>query len=274
MVQSVRERHEALEEDFQREAASLGIDVCAYRLFNDDPGETTALSVAKAIETFQALLSNVYGALKTRGPRTGARLPADVVAETSLNFGYAFSGSVGLAFTLPNARLLFGESQLDEAFSTIATMSKAEQPGEIAVFAERLGPASVRALYKWSSTLGTAGMGADIQWRRDAEIRGSVTLESVELDRLAATIGQTSDAQTESVTLSGMLVALDTERRSFRLVFEVGDDIHGVVGPSVSFDEPARVPARYQATMTKETRVQYATEVDDVTWILERLTLV
>ena len=73
---------------------------------------------------------------------------------------------------------------------------------------------------------------------------------------------------------AGMLVALATDKRTFRLAFEGADHVSGSLSPILSFEVPARVPARYTADLTKRSRVRYSAETDEVTWVLNRLELV
>lgn len=56
----------------------------------------------------------------------------EIVAETALTFGYTFPGSVGIVFTMPNERLLIGETALDEADRKVFDMAKAQTPDQIA----------------------------------------------------------------------------------------------------------------------------------------------
>ena len=54
-----------------------------------------------------------------------AKLGADAIAETSLNFGYSFAGSVGMVFTMPSQfAKLFDDSDLDQAMKAIVRMAK------------------------------------------------------------------------------------------------------------------------------------------------------
>src|SRR5205085_948706 len=154
-----------LEDDFRALAERKSLDVCSYRMFNAT--DRFKLSgFAKALADFQTTFSLTYDALKN-GPKQRARLTPEVEAETSFEFGYAFSGSVGVVMTFENERLLLGETLLDEAMSVMFEMAKATTSAEIAAFAKRIGPPPIRALYQWASDHLAADMGADIEWRKD-----------------------------------------------------------------------------------------------------------
>jgi hypothetical protein len=273
MTKSVERRQHALEEAFLREANGLGIDVCSYRLIGDDE-RPRALSVARALETFQSLVSNVYAAIKTGQPRSKGKISDAVMSETGFGFGYVYPGSLGVVLTLPNDRLLIGDTNLDVSMRTVFDMARADGAGDIVGYADTLGPAAVRALYRWSFAHGAAGLGADIEWRRELDVHAELFLQAPELDRLANAIAQTGDPVSEEVTILGKLVGIDTARRTFHFTFENQPDIKGTLAEGVSpEDNPALVPALYTANLTKTTRPRYAVDEDEVKWVLNSLHL-
>ena len=271
-VSSLEQRRQALEQTFEETAHGLGVDVCSYRIFAED-AQPSAVSVARALETFQAWVSLVYGAIKQKAPRRSWNLPADLVQATCFSFGYAFPGSVGFALTLPNERLLMGESTLDESIQLTFQMARSQTPAEIAEYAERVGPVPVRAMYRWTKALVSSGIGADIQWRRESlSSNRGLLIQVPELEHLKTTIEATSDAKRETVTLSGMLVGFHSERGTFDLHLEGRARIFGRLSENLNLAEPARVPYRYSAKMTKITQTNYSTDTDEVTWMLDALT--
>ncbi|HLF71493.1 MAG TPA: hypothetical protein VI759_05010 [Dehalococcoidia bacterium] len=273
MVRSMRTSQQELEATFLSEVDSLGIDVCSYRFFSPISEQLNIGSLGRALDSFQTLISNVFAAVRTRAPRGSSNLSADAIAESSLQFGYTFAGSVGFVLTVPNERRLFGDSALDEAINTVFDMAKAETPSDVAAFAERLGSPSVRALYRWARTHSLSGIGADLEWRRQDNIRGALFMQLPDLDHLTSTIEATSDATTLEVPLSGMLVGLQQERRTFDMAFEDGSHIHGTIGDelmsSISLDNPLAIPARYFVRLTKTTRTRYSMDEDEESWVLD-----
>jgi hypothetical protein len=272
MTRSVEDQHKALEQTFLHEANNLGIDVCNYRLIGENE-QPRAASVARALETFQSLVSTVYAAVKSGAPRMAGRLSATVVSESSFGFGYTYPGSLGVVLTVPNERFLVGESKLDESVSVVFNMARSEQSFEIAQYAETLGPAAVRAMHKWSTALANSGLGADIEWWRDAHVQAELVMQPPEFDRLAKTIEATGDPVVAELTAFGLLVGIDTARRTFHLTFENAADIRGKLGDAVSLAEPAHVPARYTAWLTRTTKPRYAVEQDEIEWTLHKLEL-
>lgn len=275
-LRSLEKRQRVLEQQFLEETDRLGLEVCSYRLFSDAE-QPKAAAVGRTLETFQALVSTIYGAVRDQRPRKRISMSPEAAAESAFDFGYAFAGSVGFVFTIPNQRLLIGASDLsqgsflDQSIGHVFTLSRADTPDEIAGHAQVLGPAAIRAMYKWTDAHLSAGLGVDIQWRRGPEVRAEVRLQVPEIDRLQTTIEATSEAEETTITLSAMLRALHADRRTFVLAVEGGDTIHGSLADSITLDEPLRLPLRYTATLTKTTRTQYSTEQAEVTWRLDAL---
>jgi len=269
-VRSLEKRQRALEQAFLEETERQGVDVCSYRVFTDAE-RPKALAVARALESFQALVSSMYGAIKDRRPRKTSRLSAEAAAESMFDFGYAFPGSVGFVLTIPNERLLFGGSDLDQSIERILEISQAENPADIAKYAETLGPAPIRAMYKWTEAHLAGSLGVDIQWRRALDVRTEVRLQVPQLAQLRTAIEATSIEEDSEVTLSAMLRMFNADNRSFALAFEGGDTIRGVLADDFQLKEPLRVPLRYTAWLTKKTKRHLSTDQEEVRWILNRL---
>ena len=270
MAESLLNRRESLESAFLAEANSLGIDVCSYRLFGERD-RPTILGLAKVLGDFQTLVSVVYDAIKTHVPKERARFGLDVAAATSLEFGYSFAGSLGIVLTIPNERLLIGESVLDEAVQTIFGMAKATQPGHILEHARQLGPAPVRALYRWAAGHAQSGLGVDIEWRRERVIRSHLLAQRPELERLYLTIEATSEETVEEQELGCDLVGADVTRRSFHIRLEDGQDIRGSFKEAISASHTVELPKRYRVKLRRTTRVKYSTEEEEVTFELLNL---
>ena len=170
-LRSVQKRQRNLERDFAEEANKAGVEVCSYRLFTEE-GMPSITALAKALDSFQTLISSVYDALKN-GPKHRRRLSKEIVKETSLSFGYAFSGSVGMVLTLPNIQLLprGSASLLDESIGFLFQMAKATTIGEMANFTLKVGFPPIRALSEWSKVHADHNLGVDIEWGVQKQIK-------------------------------------------------------------------------------------------------------
>jgi len=269
-MRSLQKRYKKLQGDFLAAADELGVDVCSYRLFPDETTPTLT-GIVSALGGFQSLFSIVYDA-RRNGPKKIARLSPEVVRESSFGFAYSFSGSLGLVLTLPNERLLFQEvdTAIDEAMKTIFTMSKLAEPSEILAFAQNIGVAPIRALYKWADDHVKAGLGADIQWRRGEQVRASLLVQRPELERLKQTIDVTSDTEEVELDLTGELVGADIKSHTFHMTS--GDmEYRGRFTDAIGPEHAVTLPKTYRAKVRKTTKIYYSTEKEDVFYFLLRL---
>lgn len=272
MMKSIEKRYQKLESDFMAAVDSLGVDVCAYRIFGEEE-RPTLKALSSILGDFQTLVSTVYDAIKTTVPKVRARISAEVVAETEFRFGYTFPGSVGVVLTIPNQRLLIGESHLDESLQVISKMAKVHDSPEVLEYAKRLGPASVRALYRWAYDHAESGLGVDIEWRRQQVIRTHLFAQQPELERLYQTIGMTSEERISELTVHADLVGVDVARRTFHVKLDTGEDIRGSLAKDINISEKQTVelPKRYKAHIIKTEKIYYSTEEEVTSYNLLNL---
>ena len=266
---SLEKRQQSLESQFAATAAEQGIDICTYRLFGVD--NPPILSLASALVDFQTLVTVVYDAIKSSVPKIRTRVGAESRSETTFNFGYSFPGSVGLVLTIPNERLLIGESNLDATISAIFELAKATEPSTILGFAKRLGPASISAMYKWALDLDQSGLGADTQWRRDQHVRAHLLAQRPELEQLHRAIGQTSDETSDDLVFEGLLTGADVDSKSFHMQMVSGEHIRGSFTEAISPSQTVELPKRYRASIRRTVTFKYSTELEKITYHLLRL---
>lgn len=269
-MKSLQKRFENLQADFLTVARTLGIDVCTYRLFPDDQ-KPTARGLANALGDFQSLFSVVYDAIRT-GPKRTAHIGDQILKDSSFGFAYSFSGSLGVVLTLPDEVLLLEDidTAFDKVVQLIFEMAKAENPEDILVFAQKLGPAPVRTLYRWADDHVKAGLGAEIQWRRREEIKLSLLIQRPELQHLAETINKTSDEQYSEFEFTGELVGADVITHTFHMKSDERE-IKGRFSDAISPDHAVTVPRPYRARIGKTTRVYYSTDREDESFFLLEL---
>jgi hypothetical protein len=272
MMKSLEKRYEKLEADFMAEVDSLGVDVCAYRMFGEEE-HPTLRALSSVLGDFQNLVSTVYDAIKTAVPKIRARISAEIAAETEFRFGYTFPGSVGVVLTIPNQRLLIGESYLDESLRVISEMARVHDSPEVLKYAKRLGPASIRSLYNWAYDHAESGLGVDMEWRRQQIIRTRLFAQRPELERLHQIINLTSEERVSELTVYANLVGVELTRRSFHLKLDTGEDIRGSLAEDIDISEKQTVelPRRYKAQIIKTEKIRYSTEQEDISYNLVNL---
>jgi hypothetical protein len=246
-----------LQLQFSEAAARLGVEVCRYRAF-DDQEQSIAGPALGAIADFQTLLSVVYASLKY-GRRTRAVIPADVAEDTALQFGFAFSGSIGVVLTVRTDTNLFGESYFDDSVDMIFAMAKARTPKDITAFAEKLGPGAINAMYRWVNDNASHGLGADIEWRRGDDIRGRLFIQRQDLSKLKTAIEETGGIEEKTITVIGTLVMADADTGRFKFKREGLPIIRGTVEPgAIDRTHEATVPRMYKARIRKTVRTRFA----------------
>ena len=188
-LRSAQKRRRTLERAFATEANKVEVDVCSYRLFTEK-GVPSIAALSEVLGYFQTLFSLVYDALKN-GPKKRSRLSREIVNETSLGFGYVFSGSVGMVMTLPKERLLSNETRFDESMKLIFQMAKAADANEMAAFEAEIGSPPIKAIYDWAKAHEDHDLGADIEWIRQEQIKSKLFIQKPELKALRNVIDET-----------------------------------------------------------------------------------
>ena len=253
-----------LEAEFREAAADAQVDVVSYRLFEGRQRPTMAL-VGKAMDSFQTLYAILYAAVSSKHPRDNARLSAHALEQSSFEFAYAFSGSVGFVFTMPNERLLFGNTELDQAMRNLFALARSSTRDDIRQFARSFGFAAVRALHKWTEALSISHTGADIQWKKAEVDNDSLLLQPAQVEALRNLIDQTTDTEVDESSFGGVLLGFDFKTRHFRFVPDSGGSM--ITGYAA---DPAELPTRlvlrvgYIATIRTVTKIRYSVEKAEV----------
>jgi hypothetical protein len=268
---SLLKRQNSLEQAFAALADHEMIDVCRYSFIPEESDRYPLLSLTKILTEFQELVTTVFDAVKTGKPKSRATHNAEIVQQSSFDFGYAAAGSLRIALMVPNERLLLVESDLDRSIDLVFQAMEAKEVKEISDLTPVIGIAAVKKLYQLADDHAKYALSADIQWRRNGEIRKRVVVQPPEFENLRAEINKKSEKSVEPITLRGRLVGLDVELGSFHMTFAEGDDISGKLAPTYTGGKPAEVPGNYTAKLLKETVIHYSTQEDRVSYQLLEL---
>lgn len=267
---TLRKRQRDLEAQFAQATADQFLDVCSYRLFPDqkEHDRPTLAALTRTLYDFQVLVTQVYAAIKRETPKPTGHVTADEAAATQFGFAYTFSGSVGVVLTLPNERLLLGETDLDRAIKTVFEMAKVRTSEQVQEYAKRLGAGPIRVLYKWVSDQVVSGLSSQIEWRRNQEVRTGVIAQWPELESLKQAIEATSEEEVTPIKRTGYLVGADFKARSFHMTFETGPDIRGKMSEGI---KEITWPRIYTAHLTKTTKIYYSSDRPVEFYYLEAL---
>lgn len=268
-IRALEKRVRMLEARFEELAKNQYLDICDYRLIAAIPDRYPIAAVGTALSTFQNMVTVFFDAIKT-GPKTRARVAADVAELASMNLGYTYAGSLGFTLTVPNERLLLVGSDLDLAIERAFQVINATEIDDIAALAREVGVASIRSAYGWAKHHARFQMSADIEWKRGSEVRNRTTAHSEQLARLADLIEKTSEVTQEQVTLVGTLVGVDTHLGTFHFEPETGESIRGRLAETFGVENPVRIPSVVTVELSKRTKVHYSIEKEEITWELRR----
>ncbi len=270
---SLLKRQEKLKRSFAREAANKFIDVCNYGLLPTEGERYPILAMSKIMADFQELVTVVLDAIRTGKPKMRARPSAENIQLSSFDFGYATAGSLRIAMTIPNERLLVGGSDLDRAISAIFGLMKDSTPSTVTEFASTVGVAAIKKIYELADDHQKYGLDADVIWGRDQEVRDRVNVQAPQFERLCKIIDEKSEELSEPMELTGRLAGLDVDLKTFHMTFPEGADISGHLSPDFVPDPAVQVPGNYTASLQKKTVIYYSTKQDKITYELERLIL-
>lgn len=272
-LSGLERRQQDLQTQFERLTAHQHLDVCSYRLFpaHKEEDRPTLRAFTKTLLDFQNLVTQVYSAIKTDQPKHTTHVTAEAAAETAFGYAYSFTGSLGVVLTLPNERLLLGETEIDIAIKTVFEMAKADTPQEVGAYAKKLGAAPVRTLYSWVSDQVKSGLSSQVEWRRQHQVRSTLLAQLPELEELKRAIEATSEEETEELILKGTLVGLDVISRTFHMTFEEGDDVRGKIADAIGLEHSVELPRVYTAQLIKTKKVFYSQEKESVYYFLVSL---
>ena len=276
-LESIVSHFRELQDEFHELADRKSVDVCTYRLFQDSTESLPLRGYAGALREFQNSFSSLYSAI-TKGPKKRTRISPDVESATRLNFGYAFSGSVGVVLTIERERLLANIGALADTIETFFSLTTAPTRADIRAIGRRLGPGPLRSIFNWADAHVVDSIGADIVWRHGDE-ENRLLLQRDELRYLRDEIDATSEDREEQVTMTGLLVgaSIVTKRFDFvpdnmEIIESHGEIIKGRFVDAISSNHEVRIPnVRYNARMKKVTTVKYSSEEEKADWTLLQL---
>lgn len=268
-LRSLERRALSLEEDFVSQAGEEHLDICTYRMFTDERETYPVLALGSALADLQRWFSTVYAALK-HGPKRRAKLAPETVRDSTLSFAFAFTGSVGVAMTIPSERLLF-DNNLQLAIKKVIEMAKTANSEKMQDFAKELGAASISVMYRWVNNHVEHGMGAEIKWIKNQVEVISGTFDKRQLVDLGRLIEQTSEQTEQVIELVGDLVGADINKHTFHLVFEEAEEIRGTMAESVGMSYTVELPRRYMAIIRKTSFLNYAKDEENVKYHLLEL---
>jgi hypothetical protein len=235
---------ERYQEELFIAAQEYHIDICQYKLKPQTENRFPLLGVSQSLETFQELFPLIYAAL-TEGAKNTAHLSMPMRIQTELEFGYSYSGSLGVVLFVPSSRDFFS-TKFDQTIATIENLVTVSNTDEVLNLSKKLGRAIVNKAYGWSFGNYNADFSVDINWRKSNGHFAGRAIERTQLARIADVIGMTSEETINPFEATGILVGVDVPTRWFHFVVPDGDSFKGTFGPDISMVGTIEVNRRYR----------------------------
>jgi hypothetical protein len=245
------------------------VEVCKYRLLPEAAEHFSLGAVAKSLLEYQNLFSQIYDALKN-GVKERARLGREAAAESALEFGYSFSGSLGVVLLAQNERDFFS-GQLDQSIASLYQILNIGSRTDVRQTARTFGNAVVKRLYDWSKANLEGGFAADVIWTRsDGRSFGEV-IERRRMEEIVNIIDATSDERVDELEAVGRLVGGDLVSGTFHFVVPNGADYRGRLSAEFPAHTEMTLGKQYRALIRETRTIVYATEKEDLRFELKHL---
>jgi hypothetical protein len=249
------------EEQLFKLAELSHVEVCNYRLL-PATGDTYALAhVSRSMLEFQNLFSQLYDSLK-HGIKQRAVIGIEATRESRLEFGYSYSGSLGIVLLAPSDRTFF-DAQLDSTIESLFSILEISNQDDVRNVARRFGRPVVKRMHDWFKSNLDGGFAADVQWKKSNGRHLGQIVEQSRMSRILETIVTTSDVVHLEDLVMGMLVGINMQTGTFQLIGEDGENYRGRLHESFNRAREVSVPRRYEASIVEIRITRYDVEEPD-----------
>lgn len=198
-----------------------------------------------------------------------------MISGSTLNYGYSYSGSLGIVMYAFNDELLPSGSTLDQAVHEVLSLTDETDLAVVREKADRFGKAAMRSFYSWTKAQTDAGMALNVKWKRGVEIKEERLIQPEQLHIIQDIIQMAGDTRETPEVVHGLLVALNlTGRGYFKVAFadESRDEIYGTLDEDFNRGETHELPHHYEATLIRTLKsTLYSDDDDKPAWRLVKL---
>jgi hypothetical protein len=241
------------------------IEICQYRLIPVFDVGYNVGSVGKVLTEYQNLFSQIFDALRN-GAKNNVGVGRESAEQSSLEFGYTYSGSLGFTLLSKSKRDFF-EGTLDQTIATLFDIINLRDETSVRRVARHLGKAVVKRAHDWSRVNVDGGFSVDVRWKlSDGRILGEVVDRSRMIEMISS-ISATSDKRTRTIDVIGFLLAVSLPKRTFQITVPEGEVFIGQFGDNILLPE-LTVGMLYRAKIEVSEITFYSTETDRVSYRL------
>jgi hypothetical protein len=258
-IRAMEKLKASLERDFERLAMDEETEVCRYRLLPKQGERPSVTAIARAWTNYQSFFSSVYDSLKNGRDKKRTRKKS--IEQTQLAFAYTFSGSIGVALTLPTRKIEYYMTRdLEQTNETILEMVKAQTAEQLAQFVDRLGVPPVAKLGAWVDAHVSFGAGAGVDWQISNGSAPPLLVQIQEFTKLKEAMNKITEPTEVEELVTGLLLMADMDRRTFRMKLDSGERIDGRFSDAINQDQKAELPQRYVASVRTTRTIKPAIE--------------
>lgn len=240
-----------------------------YRIVRSWTENYPTLAVAKSMLAFQELVTAVFDAIHSRKPKQKYAPSPESLSLSALDFAGANTGSVIVSLTVPNDRLLAGETELDIAFQMVEQMLSARASEDLNLLKDKVGIASITKAYAWANTSVSFGLDTQFAWGKTYADLHRVDITRDEAEVVLSLIDAKAEVDETDVEAVGILHGHDGDRSYFHFTAEDGSDMIGVVDSSLP--KVWTTGVAYRATLRRVAQIKYSTGQEIVKWTLKGL---
>lgn len=274
-LKSLEQRRDELKLALESVSEKGLIDVCDYRLIPPIRGKYPVKHVGQAIARFQDTVTEFFASIKEDRARSKPTKSEELISSSTLNYGYTYSGSLGIVLYAFNDELLPSGSYLDQAVHEVLSLTDETDLSVVRAKADKFGKAAMRSFYDWTKAQTDADMSLDIKWTRGDEVKEERTIQPSQLHTIQDIIKMAGDTRTSTEIVRGLLVAINlTGKGYFKIVFPDNsrDEIFGTLDDDFNRSETHELPHNYEATLSRSLNATiYSDDEDKPKWELVRL---
>lgn len=269
-LSAMRKLADQAQAELMRLAEINRIEVCNYRLV---PAVSVSLSlpyISRSFLTYQNLFSQIYDALRNGVTKERAVIGKEAEFESMLEFGYSYSGSLGVVLLAQSDRDFF-EGRMDKPIEALFQVLDINDNDTVRDVAQSLGNAVVKRVYDWSKANIDGGFSADVRWTRSDGRHLGQMVEQRRMETMVDVIGATADETSTPLALRGMLVGADLSGRTFHFVVPDGEAYKGSFHEDLHVGHEITVGKMYDAEVVVVEKYHYATEKSERRNLLRKL---
>ncbi|RYH61663.1 MAG: hypothetical protein EON54_09900 [Alcaligenaceae bacterium] len=246
------------QEELFRYSEQSHVEVCNYRLVPEVTESYALPDVSSSMLNFQHLFSQIYDALKN-GKKSKAVIGKEAWSESLLQFGYSYSGSLGVVLLRQGSRDLLSGT-FDQSIDALYQVIDIKDQDDVRTVAQTLGTAVVKRVHDWSEANLKGGFSTDVRWTRSDGVQLGEIIDCKRMETIVNIIEATSDTAVKEIEAIGVFMGGDLQSGSFHFVVPNGEDYRGYLAAEFSKTTEMTLGGRYRAKIRERSTTVYSTE--------------